>query len=223
MSTLTLYLKSSIGRKWIMALTGLGLAGFVLIHMLGNLLIFVGPDAYNAYGHSITSNPLYKAGIMSGGLVALAVIHAFTAAWLTKDNMSARTRYAMTPNGDKAASLASRTMAFSGTIILVFLISHLATFKYGAVYDTTVNGTAMRDLHRLIVEVFQQPGYVAWYVVSLILLYFHLSHGFSSTFKTLGLSNPKYIRLFDCISVIYAALVAAGFLSQPIYVYFFHN
>jgi len=224
MSAFTRYFTSSIGRKWVVALSGLGLAGFVLIHMAGNMLIFMGADAFNAYGHAITSNPLYKAGIMSGGVLALAILHAFFTLWLVKDNKAARSvGYAVSPSGEKASSWASLTMSFSGTLILFFFVSHLATFKYGAVYSSTVNGVEMRDLHRLVLEVFHNPGFVAFYVLSLIALGLHLSHGVSSVFKTLGLSNPRYLRMAECLGYLYAAVVAVGFISQPLYVYFFHR
>lgn len=224
MSAIALYLNSSIGRKWIVALSGLGLAGFVLVHMAGNMLVFVGADAYNAYGHAMTSNPLYKMGILGGGVMALAVIHAYFTLLLTKENRAARSvRYAVESNGAKAASTASRTMAYSGTLVLFFIVSHLATFKYGKVYETTVHGEPMRDLFRLMVEVFAQPGFVFWYVISLAALCFHLSHGFSSAIKTLGLSNPRYIRGVEIAGYFYAAIVVAGFVSQPLYIYFFHR
>jgi succinate dehydrogenase / fumarate reductase cytochrome b subunit len=224
MSALVLYLKSSIGRKWVVALSGLGLAGFVLAHMAGNMLLFLGADAFNAYGHAITSNPLYKMGILSGGLIFLIVVHAAFTIWLTKDNKTARSvGYAKAPNGAKASTWASLTMTYTGTLVLFFIVSHLVGFKYGPHYETTVNGVVMRDLHRVAVEVFSQPGYVFWYLISLVCLGFHLSHGVASAIKTLGLSNPKYLRIAECAGYAYAVVVAAGFISQPIYVYLFHK
>jgi len=107
-----------------------------------------------------------------------------------------------------------------GSILLVFLISHLATFKYGTYYETTVGGVAMRDLHRLVTEIFKQPGYVAWYVVALIFLGFHLSHGVGSAFQSFGALNDRWSQKIKHLSWAYAGLVAAGFLAQPIYVYF---
>jgi succinate dehydrogenase / fumarate reductase cytochrome b subunit len=125
--------------------------------------------------------------------------------------------------GLKKASLASRTMAPQGALILAFVVSHLATFKFGTVYQTTVDGVAMRDLFRLMIEVFQQPGYVAWYIVCLLLLGFHLSHGVGSLFQSLGLKNDMTAPSIQRISKIYAWVVAAGFLAQPLYVFFIHG
>ena len=213
---------TTIGKKYLMGLTGLVWAGFVLTHMLGNLLIFVSADAYNKYGHGIvTSGILIPAEIV---IVLALLVHVTMAILLTIENRKAGgggNRYAMLPNGPKKASLASRTMALQGSLILAFIILHIITFKYGQYYETTVNGVQMRDLHRLIVEVFQQPGYVAWYVVCLILLGFHLSHGVGSIFQSFGMKNDHYAPMIKKISVTYGILVFLGFLSQPLYVYFF--
>ena len=111
-------------------------------------------------------------------------------------------------------------MAYTGSLILVFIILHIITFKYGTHYDATYGGVVMRDLHRLIIEVFQQTEYVAWYLLCLVLLAFHLSHGFASSFQSLGFRHPKYSQPLKCLSVIYAVIVAVGFISQPLYVYF---
>lgn len=210
---------SSIGKKYIMGITGLIWSGFVFTHMAGNLLIFVGEEAYNKYGHAIISNPaIYAAEAL---LVLSILLHAWTGISLAIENKKARPQgYAVSPNCQKSASLASRTMAQSGTLILVFLILHIITFKYGPIYMTNYNGLEIRDLHRLIIEVFQSTGYVLWYVVCLILLGFHLSHGLSSLFQSLGFNHPRYTPAIRCIGVVYGVVVSVGFLSQPIYVYF---
>lgn len=215
------FLLSSIGKKYVMGISGLIWAGFVLSHMLGNLLIFVSPDAYNKYGHAITSNPLLI--VAEIGLVLAILAHVTMAILLTIENRMARgkQRYAMTPSGAKGPTLASRTMAIQGSLILVFIILHITTFKYGTYYETTVDGVKMRDLARLFVEVFAQPGYVIWYVISLILLGFHLSHGFGSIFQSFGLKNDHYAPLIHKASVAYGLIVSIGFLAQPIYIFFF--
>jgi succinate dehydrogenase / fumarate reductase cytochrome b subunit len=206
-----------------MGVSGFVWVGFVLVHMAGNLLILVGPDAYNAYGHAITGNkPLLF--VAEAILILALLVHAVTGLWLAKENRKSRpVRYALTPNGSKGASIASKTMAIQGSIILAFIITHLATFKFGEYFETTVHGVAMRDLHRLVVQVFHQPLYVAWYVVCLILVGFHLSHGFGSIFQSLGLKNDAWAPKIKVLSVSYAAIVAAGFLVQPLYVFFLAN
>lgn len=214
------FLTSSVGKKYLMGLSGLIWAGFVFGHMAGNMLMFVSPGAYNAYGHGLTSGKLIYA--IEALLIAALLTHVLLAISLTWGNRSARPQgYAMRSSRQKAAVFASRTMAIHGTIILVFIILHLATFKFGTVYETTVDGVPMRDLFRLMVDVFHQPGYVLWYVVALILLMFHLSHGVGSIFQSFGLLHPGYQPLINKVRWIYSIVVVAGFISQPVYVYFF--
>ncbi len=219
---MTGFLGSTVGKKYLMGISGLIWAGFVLAHMAGNLLMFVSADAYNSYGHALVSgNIIYVAEAV---LVLALVTHVFCAISLTRGNRAAKQqKYAVAASGKKKVSLASRTMAIQGTLILAFIIYHIITFKYGVYYETTVHGVVMRDLYRLIIEVFQSPVYVAWYVVCLILLGFHLSHGFGSVFQSFGLMNGTYRELIRKMSWTYATIVAVGFISQPIYAFFFAN
>jgi succinate dehydrogenase / fumarate reductase cytochrome b subunit len=214
------YLLTSVGKKLLMGVTGLIWAGFVLTHMAGNLLLLISADAYNAYGHAITSGAIIYP--VEALLVLALIVHVTCAISLVRGNLAARggQRYAMPTNGEKKASLFSRTMAWQGSIILVFIITHISTFKYGTYYETTVHGVVMRDLFRLIVEIFKQPGFVLWYLVCLVLLGFHLWHGVGSTFQSLGIKNDHFAPWIKKISIAYAVIVAAGFLVQPIYVYF---
>ena len=218
-----LFLKSTVGRKYLMGITGLVWVGFVLTHMAGNILILVSPDLYNSYGHAIVSNKplIYFAEV---GLVLALLIHVISAISLTRQNRSARdTQYAVLPNGEKKSSWASQYMAVQGSAILAFIILHLSTFKYGAHYETTVNGVVMRDLHRLVIEVFQSAPYVGWYVVCLLLLMFHLSHGVSSVFQSFGILERKMQANIKKIAWLYALIVTGGFLSQPLYVFIFNR
>lgn len=203
-----------------MSLTGLVWLGFVLTHMLGNLLIFVGADAYNAYSHALVSNPFL---ILAEALLAVTLlVHIYTGIKVTLENKGARSKkYAMPSNGEKAARFQSKFMIFHGSILLVFIILHLITFKYGQHYTTTVRGVEMRDIHRLVIEVFQNPIYVAWYCVALVSLGLHLSHGFFSSLATAGIYGPKYAPMISKFGYVYAVLVSLGFISQPVYVYLF--
>ena len=152
----------------------------------------------------------------------MVLLHIFTAFTLTLSNRAARpVPYAYAPQGKAEVSLASRTMIYSGSVLLVFIVHHLITFKYGPHYTATVHGIEMRDLHKLIVEVFHNPLYVAWYVLALVMLMGHLRHGISSTFQSLGFNHPKYTPLIKCAGIAYAVLVTIGFISQPVYVFFF--
>ncbi|QDK43681.1 cytochrome B subunit [Bdellovibrio sp. ZAP7] len=212
------FLGTTVGKKYLMGITGLIWAGFVLAHMAGNMLIFVSHDAYNAYGHALTSGKIiYVAELV---LVLALITHVFMAISLTKNNREAKgQKYAVAAKGAKRVSLASRTMAIQGSLILVFVILHLITFKYGQHYETNVNGVPMRDLAKLMEEVFQQPGYVVWYVVALILLGFHLKHGVGSTFQSLGLMEGTYRNVWAKLSIGYGIIVALGFISQPLYLF----
>lgn len=212
--------QSSIGRKIIMGICGLVWTGFVLGHMAGNMLIWYSAEAFNKYGHAIVSNKplLYTAEVV---LLLSIIGHVVIGIWLTIENRKAAPqKYAVAATPQKRARFGSKTMAYQGTIILFFIIYHLITFKYGAYYTVTYDGVEMRDLARLMVEVFQQPGYVVGYIVCLILLGIHLSHGASSVLQTLGLGNPRYKNFVQTAAWFYAIVVAAGFISQPLYVFF---
>lgn len=214
------YFSSSVGRKQVMGFTGLAWALFVLTHMLGNMLIFVGSDAYNRYSHMLVSNEFII--IAELGLLVTLALHVIDGVWLTVQNKAARPKkYAMPTNGDKSARFQSKWMIYHGTILLVFIILHLITFKYGTVYMTTVDGTQMRDLYKLVIEVFQDPWYVAWYVFAMIIVGLHLSHGFYSSWASLGIFHPRLAPMVSKFGYFYAFIVAFGFLSQPVYVYFF--
>lgn len=217
------FLKSTVGRKYIMGLTGLVWMGFILGHMAGNLLILVNSDLYNSYGHAIVSNKILLYGTEVVLLMCIA-LHVITAIGLTIQNRKSReTRYAMPTNGEKGASFASKTMAIQGSLILAFIILHLISFKYGSYYETVVDGVKMRDIHRLVIEAFQQPGYVLWYCVALLAMLFHLSHGAQSIFQSFGFLQRKMQKGLKCLGWMYAIVVVGGFISQPLYVFFFYS
>lgn len=214
-------LNSSIGKKYLMGLAGAVWTLFVAGHMAGNLLIFAGPEAFNRYGHAIVSNK----PLLYGTEVALTLcllLHVGLGIALTLQNKKAKPqKYAVQPVTEKRSSWAAKTMAVHGSIILLFVIYHLITFKWGPYYEVEYSGVVMRDLHRLMVEVFASPAYVFGYVVCLILLGFHLSHGAASVFQSMGLNHPRYTPTIKKIGWLYALVVAGGFMSQPLYVFFF--
>lgn len=210
---------STIGRKQLVGATGLGLSLFVLTHMLGNLLVFVGPEAYNMYSHKLVTNPLIY--VAEAGLVIMFIIHLGFALKLSLANKLARPEnYAVSASGDKGTHWVQKTMWHQGVIILVFVVLHLITFKFGSYYETTIDGQRVRDLFRLMEEVFMQPLYVCGYIFALFVLGFHLSHGVSSAIRTLGFNHPSYDSGIRKIGFLYAVLVAGGFISQPLYIYF---
>ncbi|MBD66551.1 MAG: cytochrome B subunit [Halobacteriovoraceae bacterium] len=213
------YLTASIGKKQIMALTGFGLVGFTLAHLLGNFLMFLGPDAFNMYGHKLTSNPLIY--VAEAGLLGMFLAHIFLAAFLTLENKSARpVKYEMKVRTGRGETFASATMPYTGMILLVFVILHLINFKYGAHYETTVDDIVMRDLYKLVVEYFANIYYVVWYVIAMIALGIHTSHGVHSMFQSLGFNHPKYTPHLKTIALLYGLFVAVGFSSLAIFCYF---
>lgn len=219
MGRLSKYANSSVGKKQLLAVTGLSLSLFLLAHMAGNLLLLVGADAYNAYGHALVSNKLIY--VAEAGLVAFFLLHFVLAIRLTLENRSARPQgYAVAPGaGRGATTMASRSMILSGLVIFVFAILHLFTFKFGVVYSTNVGGVEMRDLYLLATEIFHQPVYVGWYVFSLLVLWAHLTHGISSAIQTFGWNHPSYWCGIRCGGAILAAVICLGFMGPPIYLF----
>lgn len=213
---------STIGRKQLIAVTGLALSLFVLTHMLGNLLLFVGPKAYNEYSHQLTSNKLIF--LAEAGLLGAFLIHMVLAVRISIYNRLCRPQaYYMSASGDKATSPATKSLWAQGIVILVFSIYHLFTFKFGNYYEADYGSGPIRDLHRLVVEVFESPSYVLGYALSLLILGVHLSHGIKSSLQTLGFHHPRYECKVKLLSRFYGALVALGFLSQPLYVFFIYR
>lgn len=217
MSALTRVLTSSLGKKVLMALTGLFLSLFLVAHLSGNLLILVGPEAFNHYSHSLISNPLiYVAEI---GLLVLFVAHFVSGITVYRQNRAARpVAYQMKTRAGHTSekTWASTTMIFSGLFLLVFVPLHLKTFKYGAHYESAEAG--VRDLYRLTVEVFSNPAYVAFYVVGMVIVGFHLFHGVGSAFESMGLYYRKGLLKFGKG---FAIVIAGGFLILPILIHLF--
>jgi len=207
---------TSIGSKILIALTGLGLAIFLIGHLAGNLLFLAGPDAFNHYGHTLASNPLIYA--VEAGLIAVFLLHVaktvagFAANRAARPQRYARTRWAKTKNPASRKSLASATMIVAGTITLLFVVSHLLTFKFGPVYQTP---EGIRDLYRLQLEIFSNPGYVAFYMVAMGVIFFHLWHGLSSAAQSLGVDHPHWTPRIVALGRVLTAAIAGGFFVLP--------
>ena len=212
------FLTSTIGKKYFMAITAIVWSLFVMVHMLGNLLIFIGAEAYNKYAHALTANPAIY--IIEACLLGVLLIHAFTGISLVIRNSRSKPKfYSVTPVKEKSASITSRTMIYTGSIVLAFVIWHLITFKFGPTYLVTYDGVQMRDLFKLVLEKFQDPVYVASYCIIMVLIGMHLYHGVQSIFQTLGISHPRYNKFFKYFGYTYAVIVSAGFFSQPLFVF----
>ena len=216
MSLVVQFLTSSVGRKVLMGLTGLLLIGFLIVHLEGNLLIFVGADAFNEHSHALISNPLiYLAEI---ALLVLFLAHFVSGILVTLNNRAARPQgYVRKERAghNSHKSVASTTMIWTGLVVLVFVPLHIFTFKFGTYYASATD-PKMRDLYRLVIEEFQKPWLAAWYVVAMVVIGFHLWHGFGSAFESLGFAYRKPLRRFGQVLAI---VLAGGFLIIPIVIY----
>ncbi len=212
---------SSVGSKILIALTGLALALFLVSHLAGNLLFLVSADAFNRYGHTLTSNPLIYVAEM--GLIAVFLLHIVKTVTAVLANRAARPeryavkKWAKTKNGVSRKSLSSTTMIITGTIVALFVVTHLITFKFGPAYVTP---DGIRDLYRLQVEVFSQPLYVVFYLVAMGIIFAHLWHGLSSAAQSLGLSHTAWTPRLLVAGRLLSAAIAAGFFVIPIFTFF---
>ncbi len=216
---------SSIGKKFIVALSGIALVLFVIGHLLGNLTFFLGPDAINLYAVKLHNlGPILW--IIRLGLLAIVGVHIVFTMLLWKENQTARPgKYAV--KNKVQSSVFSRTMRLSGLFVLVFIVFHIAHFTaqvvdpaYQQLY-ATLDGEQVRDVFTMMVMGFSNPVVSGFYVLALGLLAFHLSHGIGSLFQTLGLSNSKLRPIYETTGRVVAWLLFAGFSSIPISVVVF--
>ena len=203
-----------------MAITGLFLCSFLLIHLIGNVTLFTDPVQFNEYTRFMSSNPLIR--VMEIVLVVGFLAHIIDAIMLTKANKTAQpVKYAM---DKKKSTWYSRNMGLTGTIILAFLILHLQSFWYGYKFGDVAmtldsSGTDIKDMYTMVVAAFSQSWYSAIYVVAMILLGTHLNHGFQSAFQSMGLRHKKYTPAIKKAGTAFAVIITLGFISFPIYFY----
>lgn len=213
---------SPIGKKLITGITGLGLVTFVLVHMVGNLLLFAGHDIYNAYAHHLESfGPLLWT--VESVLAAVFVIHAIAGIHIYLGKLRARPEGYLTyaSKGDPSLqSLSSRTMIMTGTVLGAFLVIHLLNFKFGTQYATELDGQTVRDLARLVVEKFRQPTYAFSYSGVMVLLGLHLRHGIWSALQSLGTLSKRVRLVIYGLSLGMGVAIAVGFILLPLAVYF---
>jgi succinate dehydrogenase / fumarate reductase, cytochrome b subunit len=215
-------LSSTLGRKVVMALTGLFLILFLVVHLAGNLQLLKHDDgqAFNVYAHFMTSNPLIK--VISYVNYAFILIHIIWAIILTRRNRAARGPQGYAINNNNS-HWSSRNMGILGTFIALFLIVHLRGFWYemhwGGIATANYDGVDYKNLYAVVDAAYNQWWYVAIYVVSMVLLAFHLYHGFGSAFQTLGLNHVKYNPVIRFVGVAFAIIVPALFALIPIYMF----
>ena len=202
-----------------MGLTGVALFAYMLLHLAGNALIFAGPEIFNDYSHALISNPLIVP--IEIGLLLIFLIHIYKAITMWTGNQAARpVRYLKKELAGHTSrkTLSSTTMIWSGLFTLVFVVIHVKQFKFGSWYQIT--DSTVRDLARTEVEVFQNPLWVAVYVVATLLVGLHLRHGFASAFQSLGLDHPVYTRRLTTLGIVFALLIGVGLAVIPVWVYF---
>jgi succinate dehydrogenase / fumarate reductase, cytochrome b subunit len=213
------FFSSSVGSKYLVAFTGLALVGFLIGHLAGNLLVFVSPETYNLYSDKLIKNPLLIP--VELGLLAIFLLHAFKAARVFLGARRARpVGYAKKQWAGHTSrkSWASSSMIATGAFLLFFVPFHLKTFKYGPHYETAVPG--VRDIYTLVAEVFSSPGYVLFYVVSMVIVGFHLWHGVSSAFQSLGIDRTGLAPALRRMGWTVAIVLGLGFLIIPVYFFF---
>ena len=201
-------LGSSIGKKLLMAVTGLGFCGFLAAHLAGNLVIFSGEEAFNLYAESLHRlGPIIT--FLELGLLLFALIHVSIGITLFYQNLTARpVRYCVNRSAG-GRSLGSRTMPYTGILLLAFVIIHLIDFHFVDKTGTTI--------YNIVENAFNGPIYVAIYVFAVIVAAVHISHGLWSAFQTLGANHPKYMPLVRTMGIVFCLVVGVGFGLIPIY------
>ncbi len=217
------FFTSDIGMKWMMALTGVGLLTYVLVHMIGNLKIYLGPEDLDHYAEALRTL-LYPIVPESGvlwmfriGLLAMFVVHIWSATVLTFRNRSARgsVRYEA-KRQYSAVNYANRTMLWGGVIIVLFVVFHIADLTTGSANPDYVHGAVYSN----VIYSFQRWWVAIVYVIAQIALAFHIYHGAWSMFQSLGLSNPRYNDWRRWLAVALALAILIGNSSIPIAVQF---
>lgn len=213
----------SIGRKLLMALTGLFLCSFLVVHLIGNLQLLKDDngEAFNQYAKFMTSNPIIKT--TSYLLYASIILHAIVSLLLTIRNKKSRPQgYAVERN---QSAWTSRNMGILGTIVLVFIVLHMKDFWVEYHFEempmyTLADGTVVKNLYIEVMEAFESGLYVILYVLSMAAVGFHLWHGFASACQTLGLNHKKYTPFLTIFGKSFAVIVPVGFAIIPLFVYF---
>ena len=203
-------LSTSVGKKQLMAITGLLFLLFLAVHLIGNLSIYRGKEAFVAYAEGLHAlgGLLVLAEV---GLVLCLIIHVTIGTILFFENRRARpVKYAVDKTGGGGRTISSVTMPYTGLLIMVFLAVHLATFSHHIVDQSN------RTVFQIGGEVFASWGFFAFYLFSMVVVAFHVRHGLWSAFQTVGANHPKYMPLIEKLSLIFAVIVGVGFGSLPI-------
>jgi len=204
-------LGASIGKKLMMAVTGLCFVGFLVVHLAGNLTLYGGKDLFNAYAeHLHALGPVVT--VAEWGLLTLALIHIITGLTLFYENLQARpTRYEVSKSSG-GRTIGSATMPYTGVIILAFVVIHLVNFHFISTEGTTI--------YQIVAEAFANPFYVMFYVAVMVVVGLHVSHGFWSLFQTIGANHPKYMPAIQMMGLVISLVFGIGFGFIPVYISF---
>ncbi len=211
--------RSAVGKKWVMALSGIALLGYVLAHMVGNLKLFLGESHLNEYAEWLRTlgEPVFPRTLvlwaMRTGLIAAFVLHIVAAAQLTRMNQRARTGY-HSPRDYVAANFASRTMRWTGVIIALYLIFHLLDLTWGSANPDFRRGEVFDN----VIESFERVPVAIVYIIANIALAIHIFHGAWSMFQSLGWNNPRFNVWRRYFAVAFALVIGIGNVSMPLLV-----
>lgn len=214
---------TAVGKKYVMAISGIAMMGFVLFHMIGNLKMYQGAEALNHYAEFLKEllYPLAPKGvvlwILRGGLITMLLLHLHAAWSLTRLNRFARAVKYQGPRDYQVAKFASRTMRWTGIIVLAYLVWHLLDFTFGTVNTVGTDGTFVRgEVYENVVRSLDRPVVAAFYVLANVLLGIHLFHGAWSIFQSLGWNNPRFNTWRRGFATGFATIVVVGNVSFPI-------
>ena len=214
------FYRSAVGKKWVMAVTGIVLLGFVFGHMVGNLKAYLGPIAMNDYGEGLRDlgEPIFPRSFLLWlvriGLITAFALHIHAAYELTKMNHRARPQKYASDRDYVAANFASRTMRWSGVIVLLFIAWHLLDLTAGSLNPQYLRG----DPYNNLVHSFERPAVALLYIVAMLALGLHIFHGAWSLFQSIGANNPRFNRWRIYFARGFAAIIVIGNLSFPIMV-----
>jgi succinate dehydrogenase / fumarate reductase cytochrome b subunit len=215
---------TAVGKKYAMAITGLGLLGFVFFHMIGNLKMYFGPSDLNGYAHFLEKllYPLMPEKgtlwLLRAGLIAMVVIHIHAAYSLTVSNRKARPVAYQSPRDYQIASFASRTMRMTGIVVALFIVWHLMDLTFGTVNDYvgTKDEEGLKDVYGAVVASFERVPVSIFYIIANLALGTHLFHGVWSLFQSMGWNNPRFNQWRRAIAVGVASIIVVGNVSFPI-------
>ncbi len=221
MPSLLKAMKSQVGRKIMTGITGIGLMLFLISHLIGNFSIFGGKDAFNLYTKTLENlGPFLY--VIEAGLAFFFIYHTILGVSIWWNRRKARPenyKVYKSRGGASHQSLASKSMIYTGSIVLIFLVLHIIHFKFGADYSSMVDGVEVRDLRKLVLEEFQKTWVVVGYVAVLGLLILHLSHGFWSAFTSLGMKNKETSKRIQTFAYGFSIVIMLAFIFIPLYIY----